>query len=202
MMAVIDVETTGLNPLVHDIVQVCVLPVDSDFEMMSNVRPFYGEMKAARPENFDKKAATVTKLDFVKIQTEGIEPDRMADFFDEWYETLGLPHGKSLMPIAHNWPFDYSFMLHWLGWHNMQRYFFGHYRDLQCAGLYENDKAAFNIQPYPYPKHALSYYCSQLGVQNERAHDALHDCIATARCYKRVVQAGVYTPVAQQPTEV
>lgn len=199
IMAVIDVETTGLQPYFHDVVQVCVLPINSDFEMLDGCIPFYGELKPKRPENYDRKTSTITKPEFVNIMTNALDPDRMADLFDEWWNQLPLPHNKSLAPLAHNWPFDLQFMSDWLGWHNMQRYFHGHYRDLMCAGIYENDKAAFNIQPYPYPKHGLQYYCSQLGVQNMRAHDALQDCIATARCYKRVVQAGQFTQVAPQP---
>lgn len=201
-MAVVDCETTGLQPYYNDVIQVCVLPINSDFEMLENVLPFYGEMKAKRPENFNPKESTLSRAEFVRIMTDGVDPDRMADLFQEWFEQLPLPHNKSLAPLAHNWAFDLQFMTDWLGYHAMQRYFHGHYRDLMVAGIYENDKAAFNIHPYPYPKHGLSYYCSQLGVQNAKAHDSLHDCIATARCYKRVVMAGAYTPVNPQPENV
>ena len=45
IMAVIDVETTGLTPRHNDIVQVCVLPIDSDFKPLKDVNPFYAEMK-------------------------------------------------------------------------------------------------------------------------------------------------------------
>jgi DNA polymerase III epsilon subunit-like protein len=199
VMAVVDTETTGLQPFHNDVIQVCVLPLDSDFKPLQGILPFYCELQPRRPENYDAKAAHVTKMELCKIQQTGLEPDRAADLFEEWFERLGLPHGKMLVPLAHNWPFDYCFMLDWLGWSSMNRYFHGHYRDLQMAGCYENDKAAFNVQTYPYPKHGLQYYCSQLGVENQNAHDALSDCVATAECYRRVVKAGMFTPVQAQP---
>lgn len=198
MLAVVDVETSGLQAGFHSIVQVCVAPLNSDFELLEGYVPFYIEISPTR-KNFDMKAASVSKLAYEEIKVTGIPEPKAADLFDEWFNRLPLPHNKSLSPLAHNWPFDHAFMTDWLGWHNMQRYFHGHYRDLMCAGIYENDKAAFNVMQYPYPKHGLSYYCAQLGVQNDRAHDALQDCIATARCYKRVVQAGMFTRVAKQP---
>lgn len=201
-MAAVDVETTGLQPFFHDVIQVSVLPIDSEFRPIEGVIPFYTEMQPRRPQNIDKKAMSVTNLALSRIMQTAMDADRVADLFEEWYSKLPLPHNKCLVPLAHNWPFDYCFMLDWLGWSNMQRYFHGHYRDLMCAGLYENDKAAFNIQAYPYPKHGLAYYCSQLKVENQKAHDALFDCLATAECYKRVVLAGAYTPVNPQPKEL
>ena len=198
ILCAIDVETTGLQPYFHDLIQICVLPLNSELRPLEGTIPFYTEVVPKRPYNFDPKASSVNKLDACRIQTQGLDADRAADLFDEWFNKLGLPFNKQISPLAHNWPFDLQFITDWLGWHNVQRYFSGHYRDLMMAGLYENDKADFNSHPYPYPKHRLSYYCSQLKVTNPNAHDALGDCVATAECYRRVVKAGLYTPVAPQ----
>jgi DNA polymerase III epsilon subunit-like protein len=202
IMACVDVETTGLRPRYHDIIQVCVLPLNSDFDPLEGVTPFYTEMKPKRPENIDQKAMSVSKLRLCEIMTRAPDSERVADYFCEWYDKLPLPHNKRLMPLAHNWIFDYQFMEDWLGYEHMQHFFHGHFRDLMVAGLYENDKAAFHIEPYPYPKHDLAYYCSQLGVKNPNPHDALGDCWSTAQAYKKVVLAGTFTPVHQQPTEI
>src|SRR5690349_9747919 len=125
MLAVVDVETTGLQPFHHSIVQVCVLPLNSDFEMLPGYIPFYMEIQP-KYNRFDKEAATVTQLAFEEIKKTGMPPGHAADLFEEWFNKLPLPHNKSLAPLAHNWPFDFCFMLDWLGWHNMQRYFSGH----------------------------------------------------------------------------
>lgn len=199
IIAAVDVETTGLRPRYHDIVQVAVVPLNSDFEMLEGVTPFYSEMRPKRPENIDEKAMTVSRLNLHTIMSRALDADRMADFFMEWYEGLPLPERKRLAPLAHNWIFDYQFMEDWLGYENMQHYFSGHYRDLMAAGIYENDKAAHNVEPYPYPKHGLRYYASQLGVENPNPHDALGDCITTARCYRKVVLAGGVTKINLQP---
>lgn len=199
ILACVDVETTGLKPRFHDTIQVCVLPLNADIRPLEGVMPFYTEMKPKRPENYDEKTASVHKVDFVRLLTDGLDPDWVSDRFRDWYETLPLPEGKKLVPLAHNWIFDHAFMEDWLGWEGMNYYFHGHHRDLLTAGLYENDKAAFHVTQYPYPKLGLKYFCSQLGVENQNAHDALADCVATAECYRRVVKAGMWTPVNPQP---
>lgn len=201
ILAAVDVETTGLRPRYHDIIQVAVVPLNSDFEMLEGVLPFYAEMRPRRPENIDVKGMSVNKLTLHEIMNRALDADRMVDFFMEWYEKLPLPERKNLSPLAHNWPFDREFMMDWLGYETFNHCFSGHYRDLMCCGIYENDKAAFSVEPYPYPKHGLRYYCSQLGVTNPNAHDALGDAVATARCYRKVVLAGGLTHVNPQPTE-
>jgi len=37
------------------------------------------------------------------------------DLFVEWFERLDLPFKKSLVPMAHNWAFESSFLKAWLG---------------------------------------------------------------------------------------
>lgn len=199
IIAAVDVETTGLRPRYHDVIQVCVMPLNANFDPLEGIMPFYASMKPKRPENIDPKALNVSRTKLSDILLKALDADRIADFFDEWYKQLPLPSGKQLMPLAHNWPFDREFMIDWLGFENFNHYFNGHYRDLMAAGIYENDKAAFHVEPYPYPKHGLKYYSSQLGVQNPNPHDAMGDCFTTARCYKKVVLAGYLTPVAKQP---
>ncbi len=195
VLCAVDCETTGLQPRFHDIVQVCVLPLDSNLKPLESVSPFYTEMQPKRPDNIDLKGMTVNNLQLSKIMQTAWDAERAADFFREWFEDLKLPEKKMLVPLAHNWIFDHAFMEDWLGYHEMNAIFHGHYRDLMAAGLYENDKADFHVEQYPYPKLGLKYFCSQLGVQNHGAHDAYADCVATAECYRRVVLKGMFTQV-------
>jgi DNA polymerase III epsilon subunit-like protein len=195
VVAVIDTETTGLRARWNDIVQVCVLPVDSDFQPLRGVVPFYAEMKPKRPKNIDFKGMTVNRLTLDDIMKRAPDAAKMADLFTEWYRNLPLPHGKCLMPLAHNWPFDRGFLEDWLGPAHMEHFFHPYYRDLMMLALGQNDIAAYHLQNYPYPKLNLNYLCNVLGVENMKAHDALGDCLATAACYRELLRRSAWTPV-------
>lgn len=195
MMAVIDVETTGLRPRHNDIVQICVLPIDSDFKPLKGVVPFYAEMKPKRPENVDFKGMTVNKLTLRDIMEKAPHASVMADLFTEWYKRLPLPFNKCIMPLAHNWPFDREFVEDWLGRAHFEYFFHPYYRDLLPVALSQNDIAAYHLEQYPYPKLNLAYLCNLLGVENMCAHDALGDCVATAACYRELLRRSRWTPV-------
>lgn len=195
LMAVIDVETTGLRPRHHDIIQVCVLPVDSDFQPIKTIVPFYAEMQPKRPENVDTKGMTVNNLTLKQIMKKAPAASVMADLFTEWFKRLPLPHGKCIMPIGHNWPFDRAFVEDWLGQAHMEYFFHPYYRDLMSACLMQNDIAAYHVEPYPYPKLNLGYLCNLLGVENQMAHDALGDSLATAACYRELLRRSLWSPV-------
>lgn len=195
ILCAIDVETTGLKPRYHDVIQVCCLLLDSEIRPLKGILPFYMEMQPRRPENIDLKAMTVNKMALYDIMARAMDADRVADLFGEWYGKLPLPFGKKLVPLAHNWPHDRAFIEDWLGYEGLNDYFFGHYRDTQCCALFENDKADAAIEQTPYPKLGLSNLAARLGVEHERAHDSLADCITTAEVFRRMVRVGIFNPL-------
>ena len=65
-------------------------------------------------------------------------------------------------------------------------FFFG-YRDTMTVANMLNDIADMHNEPWPFPKVSLKYVCSQLGVENDRPHDAMGDARACAKCYRRMV---------------
>ena len=50
LMAAVDLETTGTQPGHHEIIQIAVVPLDSDFRPLASVRPFYTRVKPKHPE--------------------------------------------------------------------------------------------------------------------------------------------------------
>jgi len=200
-LAAVDVETTGTRCGHHDIIQVCVLLLTNDCLPDPDVDPFYLLLKPKRPENVDKAAMTVSRLDFAKIMQQGIDPWDAAEMFDDWFVALQndtprrkakLPINKKLLPLAQNWVFDRGFMIDWLGETTYDSFFHPWYRDPMAVAQYLNDSYACNpncILPHkvPFPKSNLAYLCSQLKVINEKSHDALQDCIATAAVYRKMM---------------
>ena len=204
MLAVVDVETTGLQPRYHDIIDICVLPLNKHLEPLKEIMPFNMTLAPKRPENFDPSAFKIRKYDDRQLQGEGVVKAQTvvynavnngydaydaADRFVEWFESIGLAGFKRLMPIAHNWIFDYQFMEDWLTRETMEYCFDPRYRDVMSLSLFENDVAEWRGNPFPYAKNNLPYLCTTLNVDRGSAHNALDDCIATARVMKRMIQS-------------
>ena len=190
ILAVVDVETTGLIAGFHDIIQVCIMPLNSNMEPLreNNVTPFYMDLKPKRPENADDHALRVNKLKLTELLKHGMEPYQAADLFDEWFQKLELPHKKKLCPLGANVPFDRSFLIDWLGDETYNQFFDYHIRDIQAVANFLNDRSAWQGQQAPFPKVNVNYLASQLKIDHPHAHDAMQDCIIEARIYKEMLK--------------
>ena len=183
-----DVETTGLKAGHHDILEICILPLNNNFEPNLIHKMFHMQLQPRRPENVDYKAMDVNKIEFYKICQNGIDPYKAADILDNWFDSINLPMNKKLMPLAQNWPFDRSFLIDWLGDLSFERIFHPYYRDTMAASIFLNDRSERLGLECPYPKHNLTYLCSQLKIPRSGSHNALEDCLSTAQVYRRLVE--------------
>lgn len=184
LLCVVDVETTGLDFRKHEIIQICVLPVDEHLKPHPQIKPFIADIK---PEKVvDDEALTVTKSDLASVLLRGLDSFAVADYFSEWFDALNLAQGKRISPLAHNWPFDRDFIRVWLGFETYEHIFDARYRDTQAIALYHNDRAFWRSELTPYPKVNLSYLAQVLKVPRLR-HHAVEDCLTTLECYRQLV---------------
>ena len=187
LLCAIDVETTGLIPGKHDIIQLAILPLDSQIKPSSTAPPFCINMKPKRPENIDQGALKVNRVEFASLLINGFDPWKALDMLDEYFERLRLPVNKKIVPLGHNFIFDSAFLKEWMGELTYEHIFDFRYRDTMVAASFVNDRCDFRNEKFAYPKLSLSYLCSQLRVENVKAHDALSDTVATAECYRRLL---------------
>jgi DNA polymerase III epsilon subunit-like protein len=188
VICAVDTETTGLIAGFHDIIQICVLPLNSVLEPMKEVIPFYCDIKPKRIENCDPESTKVNRGLLTHAAINGIDPDRAADLLDEWVQKLKLAPDKRISPLASNWPHDRDFIRDWIGRETMTQFFDGRYRDTQAAALFLNDLADWKTEQIPFPRVGLRSLCTKLKVEHEFAHDALQDCLATANCYRKMLK--------------
>lgn len=194
-LCAIDVETSGLNPLIHEVVQICILPLNNLIEPRRDVLPFYMNLRPENPECLDEDALKTNKLTKVELMEKGYDRYKAAGLFEEWIMKLKLPvtdYGtpKKIYPLGHNYAFDRVFIMKWLGEDLYNYYFHYHYRDTMQSALYLNDRAGATYERIPYPKVNLEYLCNIFKIEHTKKHDALGDCIATAEIYKKMLTSG------------
>lgn len=184
LIAAIDYETLGRRAGYHDIVQMAVVPLDSDMRPLKSIRPFYTPIKPLHPERIERQAMVVHGLNIDDLMMHAPERDRVQDLLVEWFERLDLPFGKKLVPLAHNWAFEKGFTEHWLGVELMESLFYGTARDSMLVAGFINDQEATMGRPAPFNMLGLKSMALKLGVVNEKPHDAYHDAITEAEVYR------------------
>jgi DNA polymerase III epsilon subunit-like protein len=187
LMCAIDVETTGRRFGHHEIIQIGVQPLDNDFQVIPEILPFYTEVAPDYPLRAEREATKIHGLDLAHICQYAPDQFKAADMFEEWFQRLELPLNKRIVPLAHNWAFERSFLMAWLGIDACEDMFHVHPRDSMQLAISINDRYVFQCQKRPWASVSLKSLCEHLGVINERPHDALCDARAEAQIYRKLL---------------
>lgn len=187
LLCAIDVETTGLDPFNDEIVQLGMLPLTVDFEPNPRYQFVNVFIKPSHEYEYYAKNPDLTpaKRSIKRACEEGLPPSLVRDMLDLWFdnEIVKVGQVRKLQPLAQNWPFDKGFMVNFFGPQNFERMFHPYYRDTMAAGLFCNDIAAWKGERIPFPKLNLAYLVGAHGIERTPVHDALEDCVLTARMY-------------------
>lgn len=187
LLCAIDCETTGLDPSIHELISVAILPLNNFLDIHPKIMPFTAVMQPITPETATEEALKINGFTLDQLASQGMPQSTASELFERWFQRLNLPFRKKIVPLAHNWPFDKSFLIQWLGPVTFDTYFDYHYRDTCPVAQYLNDRANFTAEKYPFPKVNLSYLAAQLGVPHERAHTAIADALVCSKIYKKML---------------
>ncbi len=191
-LCAIDIETGGLDPYWHEILQICILPLDSNLIVRRDVIPFYIDLCPEHPTRVEPEARRKNGISIERMM-RGHNPDKAKDLLFEWVNKLELPctaygNRKRIMPLGQGFHFDKPFIQQWLGMGDYSEIFDGRHRDTEVTAAYLNDLAAMHAEKVPFSKINLAWLCKELNVTLDRAHDAMADCVATAEVYKKMIQ--------------
>ena len=195
-LCAIDCETTGLDDYWNEIIQLCILPLDSDIKVRKDVVPFNIYIKPDNIEDVDPKALEVNKIKLETLMTHGFDKETAINLLEDWIENkLGLPRSqggkpKKIVPLGQNYAFDRGFIQRWLGVEQYNEWFDYHYKDTMNTANYLNDRAAMQCEEVPFKKVNLRYLASTFGIPNENAHDAFADCVMCAQVYRKMLHMG------------
>jgi DNA polymerase III epsilon subunit-like protein len=191
LLASVDVETTGRMPGYHEIIQIAVQPLDSDFEPLAGVTPFYMNIAPEFPERAEKEATVVHGLNLKELQETAMPASKVIDIFGEWFHALDLPFRKNIVMLAHNHSFEVGFLKAWLGVNLYDEYFNPLIRDSMGLAIGLNDRAYCRSEEPLFTSYGLTALCKQFGIENLHSHDALADALAEAKIYKILMQLPV-----------
>lgn len=179
VFAAVAIETTG--PLVgfHDLIKICIIPLDNCYEPVKGVMPF---LAAFQPINDD--FTSVSKDVFVKAKAVGIHPSMAGEILRLWIQRLPKQKDKVLVPISADWNFENPFVKSLFGSDVYDEVFHEAPRDLLAVCSYINDCCHFNAEEVPFPKSGITSICNRLSVQIDEPKDVLNVCKATAKAYK------------------
>lgn len=167
--AFIDIETTGLNLLKHEIIEIGCVLATPDLKM---IEEFELKIKPEHIEEADSAALKVNQYD---------ERD--------WQGALSLKEGmkifsdkvKDCIMVGHNVSFDAGFLeyaFNKIGVANTM-----HYHKLDTVSI---AWAKFHNNP-DIEHFSLHEMCLHFGIKNARAHTALPDARATYELYKKLL---------------
>lgn len=169
-IAITDVETTGLDPLKHEIISIGCVVFDSDtFEILET---FDRKIKPEHPETGDKRA----------FEVNGYTPEAWVDelpLYPVLIEYANLT--KGCMFLAHNVVFDHGFLMEAFK-----------KEDITCRfSLYKIDLLSLAWAKIPHAKTkgwSLKAVCEALGIDPEPAvHTALNGAMKEYEVYKKLM---------------
>lgn len=187
VLCAIDVETTGTLAGYHEIVQIACVPLDQHFEPHPKLRFHYLNMLPdyplrMSPEAERKHGISIESLEGCPTQSRGVE------IFEEWWKGLDLPFGKKLVPLAQNWGFERGFLINFLGMDGFNDFWQFHPRDTMVLAAMVNDLYAWHGRKSPFTRVGLGPLCNRFDIKLDNAHDALADCLATAKLYAEMMR--------------
>ena len=102
--AVIDVETTGLEAGINEIIQISIIIHDDE---LNYVDKFVTEVRPMHPEWAEDKAMEINQKSLIQLKTAPT-PTEVRSIFYQWHENIC--GGKKLYPLGQNFPFDKAFL--------------------------------------------------------------------------------------------
>lgn len=168
-LAFIDIETTGLNILKHEIIEIGCVITTPDLELIEEF-----EIKI-KPEHIEEADPTSLKINHYKEES--------------WQDALSLKEGLSILSkktkgcimVGQNVSFDSIFLEYYfnkLGIENEMHYHKLDTISIAWAKLHkEKDISHFSLREL----------CVRFGIKNEHSHTALSDARATFELYKKLM---------------
>ncbi len=184
-------DATGADPDVGEIVELCCTPINHMLAVHDHLPLFNMKMKPDRPDSIDWKYTRVSQKEMAQLRGNGIDRDKVRDYFLDWFREMNMPFRKKVIPLAHNYPELRGLLIAWLGWDEYNEIFQEDYRDTLILAHCIND--CFDVRghaPLPFSKQDLRWLGKKLDVEKfEHGGSPCMDALTTLEVYKRLLKS-------------
>lgn len=176
-------ETTGPCVGFHDIMRICILPLDNFCNPVKGVLPFLASFSPTYEEH-----PWISKDKYADLKMKGIHPTMAPSVLELWFKKLPIVKGKRLCAISHNWAFTSAFMKSMFGPTLFDEVFHEEPRDIMNVSTYINDCCDINASSPPFGRHSINYLANKLNVVIDEPKDVLNNCRALPLIYKALLR--------------
>lgn len=185
VLAAVTIEMTNQNPLLGELIEVCVLPLNHMLQPHSELTLFNMRI---RPEDKDSVDCRLTGKQVADLVLNGYDREKVASLMLDWFYTLDLKERKKILPIGHEWPRTREVLKTWLGDEIYSEIFSEDYRDTKIATHFLNDQMASRGESVPYAKQGLPWLASKLHVQRQsQGGNCTEDALVIGEVYRRLL---------------
>lgn len=172
-LAFIDVETTGFNPLDHEVIEIgCMIAKLDERGVYVELESFEVKVKPEHIETAEREALRINRYN---------EEDWMFAHTQKEAFTMLAQKCDGCVLVAQNTPFDYSFLIAGFMRNKIKDPFF--FAKLDTISL-----AYLRFRKVPeMTSFSLKSLCEHYGIKNEKAHSALADIRATFEVFKKLM---------------
>lgn len=169
-LAFIDIETTGLNVLKHEIIEIGCIITDSNLKI---IEEFNLKIKPKNIKNADEIALKINHYN----KNDWKEAYKLKDALKIFSEKI-----KDCIMVGQNVAFDSSFIEYAFQKNNIKNTL--HYHRLDTISIawakFHNDENFLHF--------SLREMCKYFNIENENPHSALSDAKATCELYKKLME--------------
>lgn len=179
IFAAIDLETSGLDVSRCEILDMAIVPLESDFTISTTIPEFTARMKAEHPEFAEKQALEINRLNPDDGESRAVVRDNLV----AWMRENGI---GQIIPVAHNLEFDLQFLNKTFP--ELRKAFSHHGRDSMRLALAVNDIVRRESGEVKFPSASLRAVKEGLCLDGEIQHNALEDAKDAAIVYRKLTE--------------
>lgn len=181
----IDLETTGLDPNYHEIIQVAAILLDKNLkeigQFSSLVRPEFPQRGINKGYNTYERS----KINVIDLQ-KAPSLEQVIIGFHQWLQNMGvdLSTPGEIALLGQNIKFDYQFLEK--AFAKCHLFFPFDYHAIDISSIYTALYIA-NEKELP-EKVSLTNILTDLGLKNRQPHNAAEDARATTEAFKKLIE--------------
>jgi len=188
----IDTETSGLDPLIHDIWSLAIAPLSQDnISRHLKLKPLYLEFKPINLDTISEQAVKVNKMDVHHLIKYFLTLKEGRNKIIEWVkECKKIEHFTKIQPLGHNFAFDANFIRKaFVTLDNYQDYFDYHCLDTSIMANNINHICFKNHRKHKFNSISLVNVAKDMGIPvPPNTHNALVDANLTIDVYRELTK--------------